>query len=134
MLKDLVKPCLIFVKAPFQDPKNEREQLLWCYFGGCVKQNSSCEQKHDEKPIAAVHSVIHLSESSLKHLKALLFCPSFPSILTYSHLPCRSHNNQNVSLSHLQYLGFASFGFKLSIVVPYSFSHCVYRRNMLRME
>lgn len=29
--------------------------------------NSLCKQKQDEKPIAPIHLVIHLSESSLKH-------------------------------------------------------------------
>lgn len=34
--------------------------------------NSPCEQEQDEKPIAPIHLVIHLSESSLKHHKSII--------------------------------------------------------------
>ena len=73
VLKDLGKPCLIFVKALSQHLKNQREQSLWCYFGGWLRQSWSNAgvHKQDEKLMVSIHLVIGLSESSLKHYKSI---------------------------------------------------------------
>lgn len=77
--------------------------------------SSPCEQKQDEKPIASIHLVIHLSESSFQHHKSIIiFSLVFVLFLLYDatvlfalqvprQLKCTSINT-------LKYLGSVSSG------------------------